>query len=589
MRKKRSKQFDAKAPGKKILEDFQNLSQKILYYGYSDDLRTDFLADVFKTLLAFFGCDAVELHLISNKKIFHYEGTRFPETFITHKISVITNDRNLSAAKKFSNNAAIDLLCRNMLKGDFDLQSPFFTSGGSFWIDDTENPVVIPMSNIKNLPAEKILIGGEYKSRAIIPVMIPDEIIGLLQLKSKKPKRCKKDEVEFCEGIAQILGITFMNRRSQSALRERVKELSCLYNIANVADQPDLSIDNILEIIVSTLPFAWQHPDITSAKITIDSKSYEFPDFEKAVAKQSANILVRGKCRGKVEVVYTKEMPELDEGPFLKEERNLLDTIAMQVALIIQRREVESEKYTLKEQLRHADRLATIGQLAAGVAHELNEPLGNMLGFAQLIKKDENLPGQIHKDLDKIIHASLHAREVIKKLMIFARQVPSKKTKVNLNSVVDEGLYFFESRCAKSAIELVRSLDPNMTFLDADRTQLSQVLINLVVNSIQAMPEGGVLTVRTKVVGDHVLLSVKDTGIGMTEEVRKQVFVPFFTTKDVDQGTGLGLSVVHGIVVSHKGTIEVKSKVGKGTLFEIRLPLFDTQNTEGTNSDGTKS
>jgi signal transduction histidine kinase len=261
----------------------------------------------------------------------------------------------------------------------------------------------------------------------------------------------------------------------------------------------------------------------------------------------------------------------------LKEERNLIDTLATQLALIVERKQAEEEKARLQEQLRHSDRLATIGQLTAGVAHELNEPLGNILGFAQLAKKYPQLPDQVSKDLEKIVTASLHSREVIKKLMLFSRQMPTKKVKVNLNNLVEQGLYFLSSRCAKADIKLERILSPEVPEITADPSQLYQVLVNLVVNSIQAMPQGGRLTIRTLSENDHVLLMVEDTGIGMSPEILAKIFLPFFTTKDINEGTGLGLAVVHGIVTSHSGKIKVESEVGKGSRFTVILPVKPIQ------------
>jgi two-component system NtrC family sensor kinase len=217
--------------------------------------------------------------------------------------------------------------------------------------------------------------------------------------------------------------------------------------------------------------------------------------------------------------------------------------------------------------------LATIGQLAAGVAHELNEPLGGILGFAQLASKHPDLPGQVRKDLSKIESASLHAREVVRKLMLFARQTPPTRKKVDLNEIIEEGLYFLESRCAKAGIELVRALSSNLPAVNVDPAQIHQVLINFVVNSIQAMQAGGRLKVETFFEDGFIFLAVADTGCGMTEDVLKKIFIPFFTTKDVGEGTGLGLPVVHGIVTSHGGTVEVESQPGQGTRFVVRLPL----------------
>jgi len=295
--------------------------------------------------------------------------------------------------------------------------------------------------------------------------------------------------------------------------------------------------------------------------------------FQDGRHQQTADIVVTGERRGVVEVVYKEERPELDEGPFLKEERNLIDAVARELALIIERKKAEEDKIKLQEQLRHADRLATIGQLSAGIAHELNEPLGNILGFAELAKQASGLPQQAEQDLQKIVKASLYAREIIRELMLFARQMPQQNSHVDLNQIVAEALSFFEARFAKEGIKLVRALAADLPAIVADASQLTQVLVNLVVKAIQAMPTGGTLTVQTFADENHVALIVEDTGIGMSEEVMKQIFVPFFTTKGVGQGTGLGLPVVHGIVSSHGGSIQVQSKAGHGARFEIRLPV----------------
>lgn len=374
-----------------------------------------------------------------------------------------------------------------------------------------------------------------------------------------------------------------IDRNTQIALQERIKELICLYGIAKIAAKPDVSLDEILYEIVKLLPSAWQYPEITAARIILDNHIYVTPNFQQGHHEQIADIIVNEKKRGIVQIVYMNEKSTLDEGPFLKEERHLLNTIAIELAIVIDSKKPEEDKAKLQEQLRHADRLATMGQLVAGVAHELSEPLGNILGFAQLVKNNRNLPEQISQDIEKILKTSLHAREIIKKLMLFSRQVLPAKTKCNLNQIIEEGLYFLESRCTKEGIELIRSLSSDLPEINADPGQLTQVLVNLVVNAVQAMPNGGRLIIKTVVRDDHVVLIVEDTGIGMSEEIIKQLFTPFFTTKDSGHGTGLGLPVVHGIITSHGGSIKVHSEIDEGTRFEIELPA--TQQLNKKNGD----
>jgi signal transduction histidine kinase len=335
---------------------------------------------------------------------------------------------------------------------------------------------------------------------------------------------------------------------------------------------------------VELIPAAWQYPEITRGRISLENNIYATPGFSEDSPKQTAKIIINNQTRGIVEVAYDETKPEMFEGPFLEEERNLIDMIAKQIALIIERIEAEKSHLELQEQLRHADRLATIGQLAAGVAHELNEPLGNILGFAQLMKKTDGIPNPAIQDIEKIVHASLNAREIIKKLMLFARQIPPNKTSVNLNQIVEEGLYFFEARCAKNGINLLRKIEANLPPVLGDAAQLNQVLVNLVVNSIQAMPKGGELTISTISDSNTVSLIVEDTGFGMSDEVLNKIFVPFFTTKEINEGTGLGLAVVHGIITTHSGKIHVQSVVDKGTRFEIQFPILSKKQNKEKNS-----
>ena len=371
-----------------------------------------------------------------------------------------------------------------------------------------------------------------------------------------------------------------LSNAAKAALAERVKELTCLYGIAQIAGDPGIPLEEVLQRIVELLPPAWQYPDIAVARITLDGIAHTTPGFRQLNQAQRAEIIVCGTSRGVVELVYVEEKRDLDEGPFLKEERSLIDAVAGQVALVIQRRQAEEDKLKLYAQLRHADRLATIGILAAGVAHELNEPLGNILGFAQLAKKGPGVPVSAKEDIEKIEVASLQARDIIKKLLVFARQRPPKKTRVNLNQVLQDSLSFFEARCANEGVELIRVLSPNLPEITADPAQLNQVLINLLVNALQSIGGTGRITAETRFCDSSVYLIVADTGAGMSEKVLEQIFVPFFTTKDVGQGTGLGLPVVHGIVTAHGGSINVESKIGCGTRFEIRLPIGEPQDTE---------
>lgn len=555
------------------LDDFLTLTHRIMHLAFQGLLRVDFLREVSEILVEFSDCDSVEMWLKERGKFYRSEVKSSSKRPFHFEIMPTQNDEYGRAVPILENDIGIERICKDVFLGKIDPALSPFAKDGSFWTGNAESSLAFLLGQEGTDFSNKSSWVTDYASLAIIPVSVEDQNIGLLQLKSVSTDFFIKEEVEFYKDVVQSLGIALIHRRAQVELRERIKELKCLYGIAKLVEKPEISLKEILHGIVKLLPPAWLYPNIASARILLDGESYVTSPFQESDQTQAAKIVVEGETRGKIEVFYTEEKPELDEGPFLKEERILIEAIAREVSLIIVRKQAEDEKTRLQEQLRHADRLATIGQLSAGVAHELNEPIGSVLGYSQLIHKHPDLPDQIKRDAEKILKASLHAREVVKKLMLFARQTPPKKIRVNLNHVIEEGIYILESRCAKEGIKVVRSFSKDLPEVTADPAQLTQILVNLVVNSIQAMPKGGELTIQTIASNGSVILIVKDTGVGMNKNVMNKIFLPFYTTKDVGQGTGLGLAVVHGIVTSHEGSIHVKSKEGQGTTFEIQLPV----------------
>jgi signal transduction histidine kinase len=166
-------------------------------------------------------------------------------------------------------------------------------------------------------------------------------------------------------------------------------------------------------------------------------------------------------------------------------------------------------------------------------------------------------------------------------MILFGGPAPPCREKMDINHLITEGMAFIGPRFDKSGIRFQCALDPALPMIIADPSQITQVIVNLVINAIHAMPEGGDLTITTKMADGGIQMMVQDTGTGMPPHIIDQIFLPFFTTKDVNKGTGLGLSVVHGIVSSHGGVIEVSSKTGRGTLFTIFLPAKQPQGEAG--------
>jgi two-component system, NtrC family, sensor kinase len=364
-----------------------------------------------------------------------------------------------------------------------------------------------------------------------------------------------------------------MNNEANHKLKERVKELRCLYDLSKIALAVGNDLDALLAKTLTILPNAMQYPELAEIRISAGTMRYETKRFAASKNHITAPITLGKKEYGSIKVGYRKST---SKSLFLAEEKNLIKTVARELTLFIKRAIAEEKNQKLELQLQHSKRLAFVGELSAGIAHELNEPLGKILGFAQLIKKNGALSEQQELDVDRIVKASLYTREIIKKLMLFSRQMPRQVVPVSLNAIISNILYFIDVRFQSRGVIIEERLDPLLPHIQADPVQLSQVMVNLITNAIHAMPKGGKIVIATKRNAKGVRLIVKDTGSGMSNEVKRKIFEPFFTTKPVGQGTGLGLSVVLGIVQEHRGSITVNSIPGKGSKFEIVLPLKQT-------------
>ena len=245
----------------------------------------------------------------------------------------------------------------------------------------------------------------------------------------------------------------------------------------------------------------------------------------------------------------------------------------------------ELEKKRLEDQLAQSQKMEVIGTLAGGIAHDFNNMLAVILGYSDLAKNTLPNDAKQINHLNEVIKAGNRAKDLVKQILNFSRQTEIQHVDISLTVIVKEVVKMVKSTLP-SNIECVMDVDQEASFVRGDQTQMHQVLMNLCVNANQAMPDGGTLTVNlcnfssnepcpscsASLPGRFVHLSVSDTGTGMPDSVKKRIFEPYFTTKEVGKGTGMGLAVVHGIINQHNGHICVHSEEGKGTTFHIFLP-----------------
>jgi len=234
-----------------------------------------------------------------------------------------------------------------------------------------------------------------------------------------------------------------------------------------------------------------------------------------------------------------------------------------------------------QEDLIQAEKLTSLGQMAASIAHEVNNPLAGVLVYTQLMTKklgSDKLPKEVAQEyLSKMGAELTRSARLIRNLLDFARQSPPTLREIDINEVVNRAFDLAAHSAKLQNINVIKELDPSLPKLTADFDQLQQVCTNLVLNAIQAMPEGGGLTLRTSADNSQLKIEVQDTGCGIPQENMRKLFTPFFTTKGKGKGVGLGLAVAYGIIQRHRGRIEVQSKEGVGTTFTIYLPLYNEE------------
>ncbi|HAX14360.1 MAG TPA: sensor histidine kinase [Leeuwenhoekiella sp.] len=353
----------------------------------------------------------------------------------------------------------------------------------------------------------------------------------------------------------------------EAALKERIKELTCLYEVSSIlVDADPKEHIKTFTAIAQSIKVGFQYPEDT--EVVIEQGSIHVATGTILTDKfLSTKIKVFDAIEGFIKVYLNKE--SLD---FLPEEQPLIDNIGIKIGDYLDRVASKQNAARLRQQMEHADRLAIIGELTAGIAHELNTPLANILGFAELLKEDLEENFSVAADLDKIIKNAIFSREVVKKLMFFSRAMPQEKTLVNIVPQVREAMNLLDATFRKENVRYTVTIADEEMLLEVDTVQLTQILFNLTINAIYFSPPDGLVQIKVNQDAETIYLEIIDEGPGLSDEGLEKVFQPFFTTKPTGSGAGLGLSVVHGIVTSHNGSISAKNNEDKGATFKVSLP-----------------
>ena len=315
--------------------------RRLLVNASRDSSRLEFLREACDVLREFSGCEAVEL--------------RLAEAGMTHGCRVVTSGGGDAAAacgpaspdeRAVTDSGTVsvpDRLLAAVLEGNFAAAAPFFTRGGSFWTGDTASPILIRESpplrerSPKSDHPRTLVVGGEFLSLALIPVPLAGAARAVLSLGSRQRDFFDKEDVQLYEAVAELLGVALGQRDRQWALRERVKELTCLAGVGRALQEPGLGLDEALSRVVDLLPASAQYPESASARVVLDDRVIATAGFRETPWRETAGIVAHGRPRGTVELVYGQRLPDADEAVFLAEERSLLAEIARLIGWRLER------------------------------------------------------------------------------------------------------------------------------------------------------------------------------------------------------------------------------------------------------------